>query len=925
MTDSLTDLQSLVKDKLLTQLMTTHKDGVSSFLQGENIVQEAASHDFTAYEFLYDPITEEPQSTLFTQHELDLLMAHLEVQVGRNLDDTYGEAVSDGTGGADYDLWSRNEFSTRTDFALARRLYDQVFLEQQLPLLAPILPRLNSDRRAETVESLIDELAEMIGGRLKTGIEPVQSSTTSGLSIQAFDTQFRRIIIDRSFWKTTTEALVERMLNNPEVLKGGDARTQTFGHAAFTAFEAGTINFGLQLVYRQVWTPLGTQTGEIVRTIPLGPGQTEKISIKTVSKQTRRQESTRQSDRETSNDSTSTTRDSSEVVTDASERFNWGVEATASAKWGWGDASVSGSLSGEKSKESRDTKSNLNESMSKSADKLRVQTKVLVSTQTEEESETSRVSEIKNTNDEVAVTYVYSKLQRRYQIHTYLAELNTVIYVAAPLPKKVELTARWFARHAHILRPVLLDDSYLADLNLIVANPPRPSGASTAHRHGQADQNLSKIIGTLAARGLPDFAQAPGSPPDQTSSALSMYEREIERVREVDDMSMRSAAALERLSDHVADHALHYGRALWEAEDPDVRIMRYKNIKVPAKWRFIRNIGDYRPGNRRITGGYVPTDDNPDNMISLSDLINPAGPIGYAGNYLAFNTRNMSRYPDLDQPLRAMRTAFLTRTVMMKDAAGTDLDVIASVQPTWTLPAAGLPFTVSRVISADETPMYRMSYANGFKDIPVDPSTPVLKFPTLKLLLTNGGTLHDLLATEGAVLSGHVHLSPKLEDPELSELKWRLLPLPEAEAAPIFTSDVISDMTGKMQKRLLNRHTVDDLTAMGKTWAELSPELQKSFCALYPAYILAQRYTRDILLDTDNLVLSRVVDDTSSIEPFKALHRYIDVLGAIEDLSARSQETQRLRDRLAAGDLSDPDIESHKVIVTDPDTISVDT
>ena len=48
MTDAIKILQDVAKDKLLNQLVQAHEEGVASFLGGENVVQESASHDFTA-------------------------------------------------------------------------------------------------------------------------------------------------------------------------------------------------------------------------------------------------------------------------------------------------------------------------------------------------------------------------------------------------------------------------------------------------------------------------------------------------------------------------------------------------------------------------------------------------------------------------------------------------------------------------------------------------------------------------------------------------------------------------------------------------------------------------------------------------------------------------------------------------------------
>src|SRR5262245_46933001 len=53
-------------------------------------------------------------------------------------------------------------------------------------------------------------------------------------------------------------------------------------YPSFEVFPSCSVNIGLRLVYRQDWRLLGTQPGEIVRTIPLGPSQTERVTTKIV-------------------------------------------------------------------------------------------------------------------------------------------------------------------------------------------------------------------------------------------------------------------------------------------------------------------------------------------------------------------------------------------------------------------------------------------------------------------------------------------------------------------------------------------------------------------------------------------------------------------------------------------------------------------
>lgn len=142
---------------------------------------------------------------------------------------------------------------------------------------------------------------------------------------------------------------------------GSTVKTKNFVSSEnynFEVFPANSVNIGIRLVYRQEWMPLGFQKGEIVKTIPLGPGETRKISSKIVrrAKRTSTQESlySRESSEESTATDKSTTeltdssedtmtsdvKNSSEIVNEAKSSFNWKVETESSG----GIRFVSGSL-----------------------------------------------------------------------------------------------------------------------------------------------------------------------------------------------------------------------------------------------------------------------------------------------------------------------------------------------------------------------------------------------------------------------------------------------------------------------------------------------------------------------------------------------------------------------------------------------------
>ena len=77
------------------------------------------------------------------------------------------------------------------------------------------------------------------------------------------------------------------------------------------------------------------------------------------------------------------------------------------------------------------------------------------------------------------------------------------------------------------------------------------------------------------------------------------------------------------------------------------------------------------------------------------------------------------------------------------------------------------------------------------------------------------------------------------------------------------------------------------------------------------------------MLDTNNLLLTREVDSATTLEPFKGLHRVIDVLKANEEFNKVTLENERKRARLDANKLGDPDVEKMTVVASVPGAASL--
>jgi hypothetical protein len=419
----------------------------------------------------------------------------------------------------------------------------------------------------------------------------------------------------------------------------------------FEIFPANATNIGIALIYRQRWRPMGMQPGEVVRTVPLGPGQIEKVSTKITRRRKSKQDFESSSESETSTETSDTTKDSSEILNEASRSKKWNIEAEASyGGFGFG-GSVSAGTEGAQASSSKETTSSLSEVMEKTASKIKKQSKVSVSTETETGFEQESASTITNPNDEIALTYYYHTLQQQYEVFTYLAEVRNVVFVAERVPAPIEVNETWVRQHDWILAAALLDQSFSETLgelisdvdeeDLLGAQETDPYRATLLAAQGKFASFNTNGGGGDGGLSLPDIYSEP-------QRQLDSYLRDkAERTRSNARREMRRR----RLYDHLRQNILHYCRAIWAAEDADQRALRYRKEgrTVPIVWE----------------GPLIDADQN---TVSLSDLapngvtadlgdiLDVTGPIGYSGNYAVF-------------PLRQLDPDQLDASVLINDAA----------------------------------------------------------------------------------------------------------------------------------------------------------------------------------------------------------------------------------------------------------------
>lgn len=659
------------------------------------------------------------------------------------------------------------------------------------------------------------------------------------------------------------------------------------GEYPFDPFPADEVLFGLQVVHRQRWHLLDYGRGELVRSIPLGPKESQKASVRVLRRRKTTQTTEDASSFETSSESNTTNKTTSEVIDEASSKLNAHVEAEAGVDiFTLVKAKVSAGLAMELASSSKQTKGRLNELMEKTASRMKRDTKVTVAMESEQTFEETRSSELTNPNDEVAVTYLYHRLQQRYWVSTEVAEVHSVVFVPEPLPAWEDIDEAWVREHGDILAVALLDPTFGPTLAAIRKEPADLAYAPTPVFTSAANAGISAATAYRTFTG--------GAMPDMLASGQEPFERDYERRNNLAMEQARRRHQSEALLMHIRRNILHYMRAIWTSEDYDQRMQRYSRMRVPTTWRFVPRsplpAGAGPASPLEVEGVFMPDSAS---ARALSDVIDPIGPIGFLFNCAIYRLRDDPKLVNLHQALAYLRAAYMRFAVTVTPSAGSGVTVRQVV--------AAAP----RSFSADYTITYRSGRTKWLVPVPGRNEGDWIEVPVLP-----SGSLDvlglriwlDGTPANQATLTIRVRAGGDLEDPHF-RLAQILHPLPApADEALIFSDDLLRQMCDVLPE-------ITPPGASPLTWNTLTDAQKQAFRAHYHRYWVLYESGRLVTLDTTNLVLDLELGNNPILEPFKRLHRYVDVMKEYEELWRRTLDNTRREALLTSGRFGDPDID----------------
>jgi hypothetical protein len=423
-----------------------------------------------------------------------------------------------------------------------------------------------------------------------------------------------------------------------------DALKEPYRFSVFAAnrFER-SVNFGVVATYRQVWTPVTYQVGQLIKTVPLAPKETRKFTKKWAVRQNRAEKEAENSLQARRTEATETARSETSILEKATRKTNFQMSAQGGVDIAIAEASASSAFAHEAATESQEAKKEFREAVFKAAEEYKQERSLEINVTDFTETQGEEAGEITNPNDELPVTYLFYELQRRYRVNEHLRRVTPVVLVAQEMPKPSDIDDAWIVAHDWILRRVILDDSFIPAMNYLASKVVGDEFAleelyknvlqqrrivdelkeELVSIRGQSERRYAALQRSLEERAEAIEIEEDGGDiipmpvgfvfgGEEASEAAMQVREEAARdaytrmarmekdiasrlEREVTALSAASEAHTKMLAEHLNRRAqiarlrvhlksniLYYMQAIWSHEPPDQRYFRLHEVPVPV-------------------------------------------------------------------------------------------------------------------------------------------------------------------------------------------------------------------------------------------------------------------------------------------------------------------------------------------------------
>ncbi len=424
-----------------------------------------------------------------------------------------------------------------------------------------------------------------------------------------------------------------------------DLHEKLSGKYEFTIFAADknyhSVNFGLLNTYRQQWAPLTYQAGKLIKTIPLSPKEERKYSVKNTRSEKRMRKEAQKNNSAITNEQNSTARVESEIMAKAQTKTNFGLTAEGDYDVGISEGKSKTTFGVDAVSDSSQSRKDFREAVLKAVQDYKSENSTEISTDDTDALESDESGTITNPNDELAVTYLFYELQKRYRVSEQIYRVMPVVLVAQEVPSPDQITAAWVIAHDWILNRVLLDDSFRPTLRYLANNSVGDDFALRELRKNlrqqrnlvdtlriefssasvEADNRYKALETAISTRideehaettdglgsDIVDFFGGGGQDPEAAKArelaAKDAHQYAVEKAEKAaaalrEEMNtlhtltanynttlqtrLDSETKVSRLLVHIVSNIFYYMQAIWSMEPPDQRYLRLYKVQVPT-------------------------------------------------------------------------------------------------------------------------------------------------------------------------------------------------------------------------------------------------------------------------------------------------------------------------------------------------------
>ncbi|HEU4996337.1 MAG TPA: hypothetical protein VFT29_16080 [Gemmatimonadaceae bacterium] len=686
-----------------------------------------------------------------------------------------------------------------------------------------------------------------------------------------------------------------------EDLKSQHSRAYPFRHFAASP-QYRSVNFGLLVTYKQIWTLKSYQVGELVSTIPLAPKEVRKYSRRTLRRTKRAVQEVESRFERRTGETEERSRVESEIIHRATNKTNFTMSSTGTFSYGAGgggggggdkDAGGGMGVSGSNTttftrdveKHSDSVKKEFNEAVRKASEEVKNERKTEISTEETVEEEITQSGEIMNPNDEIPCTFLFYELQRRIGIQEKIHALQSVVLVAQEVPAPSELTHAWLIRHDWILSRVLLDPSYAPALgyvstSLISDDVALREMRDALFRQRKLVEDLKQDLADLRAlAGLrygalqkqiektAESAEGGGGLFGDVLGGIGDIAGGIPIVGGIVEgaINMVTGEGEPSQADQLREGAARdaYEREQREEQDLASRVMSaittLASMQRDYTERLSRHLAQLGQVHRLIDHIWQ-------NILYYMQAIWAHEPLDQL----------FLRLKDVPVPIFSKDK---TKTIKINPAVFAAATDVAAIDTKWVHATSGLGVVKPPISEADRITTVPLSrVANIFK-----PAGVVANYLVFPMYEANPIT-EFMMEPYVTLAEGEYGLS----DPD-----------------PVgnMTLDEFADYVCCLRKHYEKEDRTDE-------FEKLKPELRDVLKTL----LQRSRRGEDIVIPCeDGLYIEALPGAHSVMEQFKHLHRIIDVKSAQADLRGKELNNVRRAELILQGDLEDPDIESKYV------------